>query len=163
MTWVRCNELTGWEGINAIYAQLLLEWEIIVPPEELAGASTPQQEAQIRAHLLRKVGIGSLPSGTGYNRRPCSSLLPDVVNWRQVKSILDLAHPDIWHLLHVLLLAELLVEKPPPPIGRRSAAEFKEGLAELFRLSQQHIMSRVENTFFSTTPYLTQACYHRVL
>jgi Domain of unknown function (DUF4062)/NB-ARC domain len=53
ITWIRCNDLTGWEGINSIYAQLLVEWEIAVPPEKLASASTPQQEAQIRAQALR--------------------------------------------------------------------------------------------------------------
>jgi Domain of unknown function (DUF4062)/NB-ARC domain len=53
ITWIRCNDLMGWEGINSIYAQLLLEWDITVPPEALAGVSAAQQEAQIHAHLLR--------------------------------------------------------------------------------------------------------------
>jgi NB-ARC domain len=53
ITWIRCNDLTEWEGVNAIYEQMLLDWDIKLPPEELAGCSTPQQEAQIRAHWLR--------------------------------------------------------------------------------------------------------------
>jgi tetratricopeptide (TPR) repeat protein len=53
ITWIRCNNQSGWEGVNAILTQLLLDWDITLSSEEFAGTSTPQQEAQIRAQALR--------------------------------------------------------------------------------------------------------------
>ncbi|HEY7832557.1 MAG TPA: tetratricopeptide repeat protein, partial [Ktedonobacterales bacterium] len=53
VTWVRCDGRTGLPGLIWIEDQILGAWNITLAPEELARATTPDAEADLRERVLR--------------------------------------------------------------------------------------------------------------
>jgi tetratricopeptide (TPR) repeat protein len=50
--WVKCNDRIGLSGLVAAYDDLLTQWEVILTPEQIARAQTPEDEAQLRERAL---------------------------------------------------------------------------------------------------------------
>lgn len=53
VTWVRCDERTGLEGLAWIEDQLLAAWNIALAPEDVARATTPEAAVELRERTLR--------------------------------------------------------------------------------------------------------------
>jgi tetratricopeptide (TPR) repeat protein len=54
VTWVRCDERTGLEGLTWLEDQLLAAWGASLSAEALRGATTPEQGLELRERALRE-------------------------------------------------------------------------------------------------------------
>jgi tetratricopeptide (TPR) repeat protein len=52
--WIRCEGRTGLEGLVAIEDQILSAWGVALTPEELAVATSPERELQVRERALQR-------------------------------------------------------------------------------------------------------------
>lgn len=53
ITWVRCDTLTGLNGLAALDDWLLAAWSAALPPEVVARAATPEEAVTLREQALR--------------------------------------------------------------------------------------------------------------
>lgn len=75
ITWVRCDDREGLPGLTWIEDQLLGAWDVALPPEAIAAATTPEAEAELRERALR---ARLRPSDDGTAIPPALALLDNV-------------------------------------------------------------------------------------
>ncbi len=52
--WIRCDGRTGLDGLISIEDQILSAWGVALTPEELAMATSPERELQVRERALQR-------------------------------------------------------------------------------------------------------------
>src|SRR5215469_16852538 len=81
--WIRCDGRTGMDGLVAILDQLLSAWGVTLTPEELAVATSPERELQVRERALQR----RLASSAG--RLPALLVLDNVEHDLPLSRVLD--------------------------------------------------------------------------
>ena len=105
VAWMRCDGRTGLPGLVWLEDQLLSAWNIPLAPEELARATTPEAEADLRERVLRarlraptsNPGNPSNPSNPGNpshdQPRPALLLLDNIERDLPLERALDVLTP----------------------------------------------------------------------